>query len=271
MYSRFFVIWQLMKNLFYFLIFLPFALIAQPRFSTAVSDSLDLEADAFWGADSFGNLYYTKGNVFYKKSGDKIFSFYALSLGEVSSVDLLNPLKITLFYKDFNSAVILDNQLSEIQRIGFNTNQTYRMVAHCTTSYERNLWVFNVDLQQLELYNYAKDKALVSTQPIADVVKEQLSNYNFCWLLTGKRLIQYNIYGSPVSEFPLENASKLHRFKDSLIFVQDGNLFYFDAKFRELIPIPLGKTNFKDFSITNDKLYLYQNNQLTVYNLTFQP
>lgn len=243
---------------------------AQPRFGVSASDSLALEADTFWGADSFDNLYYTKENVFYKKSGDKIFSFYALSLGEISSVDLLNPLKITLFYKDFNRAVVLDNQLSEIQRIDFNTNQTYRMVAHCTTSYERNLWVFNVDLQQLELYNYAQDKALVSTQPIADKVKEQLSNYNFCWLLTDKKLIQYNIYGSPVSEFPLEGASKLHRFRDSLIFVQNGILYYFDAKFRDTIAIPLEKTNFKDFSITNDKLYLYHNNQLTIYNLTFQ-
>ncbi len=260
-----------MKSLFYFLVIVPFVLIAQPRFSLSVSDSLVLEADAFWGADSFGNLYYTKDNVFYKKSGDKTFSFYALSFGAVSSVDLLNPLKITLFYKDFNRAVVLDNQLSEIQRVDFNTNQTYRMVAYCTTSYERNLWVFNVDLQQLELYNYAQDKALVSTQPIADKVKEQLSNYNFCWLLTDKRLIQYNIYGSPVSEFPLENASKLHRFKDSILFVQDGNLFYFDAKFRDLVAISLEKTNFKDFSTTNDKLYLYQNNQLTIYNLTFQP
>ncbi|PJB13127.1 MAG: hypothetical protein CO119_03295 [Flavobacteriales bacterium CG_4_9_14_3_um_filter_40_17] len=260
-----------MKSLLYFLVFVPIVFTAQPRFSISVSDSIALEADTFWGADSFGNLYYTQGNVFYKKAANKVFSFYALSLGDISSVDLLNPLKITLFYKDFNRAIVLDNQLSEIQRIDFNTNKTYRMVAHCTTSYERNLWVFNVDLQQLELYNYAQDKALVATQPIADKVKAQLSNYNFCWLLTEQRLIQYNIYGSPVSEFPLQNASKAHRFKDSLLFVQDGKLFYFDVKFRELIPIPLEKTNFKDFSITNDKLYLYQNNQLTVYNLSFQP
>jgi hypothetical protein len=43
---------------------------------------------------------------------------------KITKVDLQNPLKIVLFYESFNSALLLDNQLNEIQKINFPATQT---------------------------------------------------------------------------------------------------------------------------------------------------
>ena len=63
-----------------------------------------------------------------------------------------------MFYKDFNTVVILDNRLAEIYKIDFNTKQPYKNVSHITTGYDNALWLFNSDLQILELYDYKADK-----------------------------------------------------------------------------------------------------------------
>ena len=43
-----------------------------------------------------------------------------MQLGEISSIDAFNALKTTVFYRDFNTVIILDNRLSEIMKIDFN-------------------------------------------------------------------------------------------------------------------------------------------------------
>ena len=42
---------------------------------------------------------------------------------KIKKVDLINPLKVTLFYEEFNTVVLLDNQMNEIQKIDFSKNE----------------------------------------------------------------------------------------------------------------------------------------------------
>ncbi|MDT8414641.1 MAG: hypothetical protein RQ735_04620 [Flavobacteriaceae bacterium] len=259
-----------MKNLTFTFVLLPLFALAQPHFDLTLKDSVSLNADTFWGADNFGNFYFSKGETLYKKTATQSYTYYALSLGQVASIDLLNPLKITLFYKDFNTVVVLDNQLAEIERINLNTRKTFRVASHITTGFERNLWLFNTDLQQLELYNYAQDNTQASTQPINKKVLAQVSNYNYCWLLTTNSLLQYNIYGSPTDEYPLTDASSLKRFRDTVVFRRGNDLFYYSNRFRDVFMLPKISHSFEDFFITESTLYLYHNNQVYIYLLKFQ-
>jgi hypothetical protein len=62
-------------------------------------------------------FYYTvKNNIFSKIGTRETFVYQNFSLGKITKVDLQNPLKIVLFYENFNTVVTLDNQLNEIQK-----------------------------------------------------------------------------------------------------------------------------------------------------------
>lgn len=260
-----------MKNLLpFFILFLPPLLSAQPQFTLQPARQQSLTADIFYGADSFGNLYYSQKGTLYKKTSQQTYSFYALGLGEIESVDLLNPLKISLFYKDFNTVIILDNQLSEIERINLNTRKVFRVAAFATTGFERNLWIFNTDLQRLELYNYAEDATRAATQPVNKKIMAQASNYNFCWLYTDKNeLLQYNIYGSPTDVFYIEKALAFQSFRDGLVYRNDNLLYFYSPRFKDVFALPEVKQAFDSFFITESALYLYHNNQLFTYPLNF--
>lgn len=257
------------RFLFLFLLFTTFTN-AQPRFGLMLKQTDTLQTDRFFGADSFGNLYYSQKGTLYKKTAQQTYSFFALGLGDIESIDLLNPLKITLFYKDFNTAVILDNRLSEVQRVNFNTKNTFRVATFITTGIERNLWVFNTDLQRLELYNYAEDASKAVTQPVNKKIIAQVSNYNYCWLYTeGGELLQYNVYGSPTDVFYLENAQHFQSFRDGLIFVKENQLYFYSPRFKDVFPLHETQQAFNSFFITESALYLYHNNQLFIYQLNF--
>jgi hypothetical protein len=67
------------------------------------------------GYDSFGFIIPLK-QYFSKIGTRETFVYQNFSLGKITKVDLQNPLKIVLFYENFNTVVTLDNQLNEIQK-----------------------------------------------------------------------------------------------------------------------------------------------------------
>ena len=83
-------------------------------------DSIRFDGDEFIGYDSFGFYYTLKNDVFSKINQRETLEYKNISLGKITKVDLQNPLKIVLFYEDFNTAVTLDNQLNETQKINFS-------------------------------------------------------------------------------------------------------------------------------------------------------
>ncbi|MEL6988264.1 MAG: hypothetical protein AAGK97_10580, partial [Bacteroidota bacterium] len=48
------------------------------------------------------------------------FRYSDYDLGDIEIIDVSNPLKILLYYADFQTIVFLDNNLSEIERIKLN-------------------------------------------------------------------------------------------------------------------------------------------------------
>jgi len=97
-----------MKNTL-LLLFFSFCLSVQAQKSSAeLIEKTPFNLERFVGVDKFNNFYGIKSNTFYKLEGSKKYQFADLQLGRLTSADILNPLKITLFYKDMN-IYLIDN------------------------------------------------------------------------------------------------------------------------------------------------------------------
>ena len=108
-------------------------------------------SDEFLGYDSFGYSYQITNNVFSKIKGNEIFEYKNVSLGKITKVDLQNQLKMVLFYEDFNSVVLLDNQLNKVTEINFSQNATPIVVSAIGMSTQNQLWIYNALNQQIGL------------------------------------------------------------------------------------------------------------------------
>ena len=111
-----------MERLFYLIIFCSFYGLSQESVTAELKETSNIKVEQIFGVDTFGTLYYSDQSAsFYKKTADTIISYANFQLGKITSANTFNPLKINLFYQDFNTVIILDNRLAEITKIHFNT------------------------------------------------------------------------------------------------------------------------------------------------------
>lgn len=261
-----------MKKLFVlFLLLSQFGLAQTLTFESAKP----LLADRFIGLDTYKNTYFIKDFVIHKQGPDGNFRFTDLQLGRITSVDIINPLKVIAFYQDTNTVVMLDNKLNEIERINFSNLPNFLNVSTATHAGNNSLWLFNVDTQQLELYNYGSNMQTVVSQPFPGKLLSQASNFNYCFTLTEKKLRAFNIYGSILNEIPSEGFEKIIQQNENIVAQKDSSLYYLSDFARrdntidhKAVPLELPEIVIKDLQLTHDLLYIYDGENLHTYTLT---
>lgn len=241
---------------------------SQESMNAVLLSSTDLKVDRIIDIDNFETFYYIQDNAIYKQKKDgSSINYSNYQLGEITSVNTFNPLKINLFYKDFNLVVILDNRLAEIYKVDFNTIQPYKNITQVSTGFDNTLWVFNADFQQLELYDYKTNKTRFSAVPVQSMVLDLESDFNYCWLLTEKYLYQYNYFGSMISKIENTGFTELSKSNGHLILKKEGQLYFKHEKKDEVAPVNLPKLLINQFLLTNETLYIYDLEKLLKYQL----
>lgn len=233
-----------------------------------VTESIPLNADHLWGIDSFGGIYFSKDNILYKKWNNQKLQFGDYSLGELSSVSILNPLKILLFFQTSNTVVLIDKYFNEIDRINFNTLPEFKNVVQVAAANDNSIWIFDTNSQRLELFDTDLRKTLLITQPITELPKVVKSNFNYCWILTNSELIQFNIYGSLVDRIPNSEFTDFCITKNQLILKKGNELFYPKNQDHNEEKINLPQISIKQFQVTNEILYIYDQTKIYSFNLT---
>jgi hypothetical protein len=260
-----------MQKLLYLLFLFGFTCFTQQQVRASLKDSIPLKAKSIFGVDPYGTLYYTTdNNSFHKKTKDTTLVYANFQLGEITSANTFNSLKINLFYRDFNTVIILDNRLAEVFKIDFNTNQPYKNVSFVTTGFDSTLWTFNQDLQQLELYDYKTRKIRVRTVPVQSNVLDLKSDYNNCYMLTENYLYIYNYFGSLIAKHKNEGYESLAFSKAHLVLKKGEQLYILQKNKTNIQSIEHPNLLINQFLVTNETLYIYDNERLRQYQLKIE-
>ncbi len=257
-----------MQKLFFIVTYLFTFGISAQSYHLELIDEKPLDADTFVGVDDFSALYFIKNNALFKKSGTNTYQFSSLQLGTIASVDIINPLKISVFYRDSNTVVILDNTLNEITRIDFTTITNYRNISHARTAGDRQLWVFNTDLQQLEVYDWNQNKIITKFPPQEDNVITMSSNFNFAWVALENTIYQYNIYGSFIDKVSITTPKTIIQSQGNLIATTEKSIFYKEKKASKFSEVFLPDLPHKDSFLTNEILYIYDGQKITTFKIS---
>ena len=103
--------------------------------------------------DNLGNLYLISQNGQLKKyspTGDSMAVFNNLRrYGKLHSVDISNPLKLLLYYRDFQTVVILDRFLNTRSTVDLRKAGLYQVKA-VAQSYDNNIWIYDEQESKLK-------------------------------------------------------------------------------------------------------------------------
>ena len=206
-------------------------------------------------ADNLGNIYVLTGKGLLKKygsSGDSLCVFNEVRrYGNVYAVDVTNPLKVILYYRDFSTVVMLDRFLNRINTVDLRKAGVFQAKA-LALSYDNNLWVF--DEQSAKLKKIGDDGRLIMEttdlrQALTSVPSPQkiIDRDGFVYLCDeDKGIYIFDYYGTlknelaltGISDIQIINKTILGRKKGSLVRYQLGTLDLVQADLPPQIKAP---------------------------------
>jgi len=118
-----------------------------------------------FAVDNLDNVFILTGTDQLKKysvNGDSVAVFNNVKkFGKVSTVDVSNPLKVLLYYKDFSTIVVLDRLLTIRNTIDLRQQNIFQVNA-IGQSYDNNIWVYDEGNSKLKKIN-DEGKTLLET------------------------------------------------------------------------------------------------------------
>lgn len=275
---------QKLQTIFGILLFMSASLYAQEKKTAPSSDSSFTFYKAIAGkfntlnVDVLGNMYViTETNQLKKmnSNGDSLSTFNEVKkFGNVTSIDVSNPLKVILFYKNFTTAVVLDRQLTYRNSINFKQQNIFK-VKTVTTSYDNNIWIF--DEQQLKIKKI-KDNG-TTIQESADLrqlfdevptATRLIDKDNSLYLYDiQKGFFVFDYYGSLKQRLPLKGWTNIAIANNTIFGIIGDTLINYDIKtlVTKMFKLPSFFWGYKDIIAINGKVYLLKKTGIEVYTI----
>lgn len=227
-----------------------------------------IDADEFIGYDSFGYSYQIKNNVFSKIKGNEIFEYKNVSLGNITKVDIQNPLKIVLFYEDFNSVVLLDNQLNKMTEINFSQNTIPIVVSAIGMSTQNQLWIFNALNQQIGLFDYLKNEYKTVSIPFTESIKYYQTDFNtFFWIDKKNNWFSCDIFGKISSLGTVPDFDKIEIISPQKYIFSKANTLYLRENTNTISEIEILEKTFDKYYYKDQILSIFTNKEITNYKI----
>lgn len=186
----------------------------------------------FFTTDNLANIYLVKEDelIKYLPSG-KIFGRYSnLKLGSISTVDATNPLKILVYYKDFQQIVFLDNQLSQnsdvvpLERLGFE--QTSLVCASTNNSF----WIYSKHNNELLRFN-ENSKKIAATGNLKQILQTNINpnvmkEYNGYLYLNSPEtgIYVFDMFGTFSKIISIKNLQQF-QVNENIVYYQKDSVF----------------------------------------------
>ena len=234
-----------------------------------VIDSIAVEADEYIGFDGFKNYFYIKNNVLFKKNDQKTFQYQNLSLGKISKVDILNPLKVLVFYANFNTVVLLDSQLNEIEKFNFSDYDTPIMASAVGVSGQNKLWIYNSLDQHIGLFDTTTNQYSDLGVPIKESFTYYQTDFNyFQWVDKQNQWQICTIFGRMFSNGSIAPNNQMQLLdKNKILYSKEGKLYVNDQSTVQVYEIEKIAKSFIKFYYKDQILSIFTTKGIMNYKI----
>ena len=250
---------------------------AQTADTTFVFSKLAGEQVTDFTADNLGNLYILNNTGQIKKigpNGDSIAVFNNVrQYGKLYFMDVTNPLRVLLFFRDFGTIVVLDRFLNERTTIDLRKQQLFQVNA-IGQSYDNNIWVY--DEMESKLKRIAEDgqvldqttdvRMIVDTAPSPQFLVDQ--NRLVYLYDSQKGVYMFDYYGGFKNRIQLKGWTDFTVIGNAM-YGRDANMLYrYEAGTLNLqnYLIPVAMRDAQKIKIMPGNLYVLRNNRLEVFS-----
>ena len=223
---------------------------------------------SFLSQDKLRNIYQISDMKITKYSTilDTIVTNSIFSSGAISSLDTRNPLQLMLFYKQQQEIVLLDNTLSETNKIALVFFEWIDLA--CMSNRDNAFWLYSKTTQSLIKTNN-QGKEISRFKNIAQLVKKDIDptglieHQNTVYLFDSKHgFLKFDLYGNYIGAIKFEKAEN-YKVRGNKIYFKEGNYVFshnlmdFTTKW-ECASVD----DFEDYEICKNKIVLLINGKI---------
>ena len=228
--------------------------------------------------DVLDNIYLINNNNQLKKikpNGDSAGVFNDVKkYGNPTLLDVSNPLKILLYYKNYSTVVVLDRFLTYRNSINFRSKNIFK-VKSLATSYDNNIWIF--DEQDFKLKKIDDEGTVLNEtndwRQFFDTVPSPtqiIDRNNFVYLYDeNKGFYIFDYYGSYKNNIPFLNWKHVVVTNNKLMGFSGDTLYSYEINSFNLktYKLPVFFKDYIDIKAMNGKVYLLKKTGVEIYSL----
>lgn len=210
--------------------------------------------------DFLGNLYVLQDANLYKYDtlGHLLYSYSDLLNGAATSVDVSNPMKVMLYYRDAEQLCFLDDHLALISKYDLTEYDFYSVTMAATSSHNR-VWLFDPTKPELICTDFRGNVINRSHLMISDYEPSQM----FC-TQDGKVVLHFNdsgisffdAFGTLIKSLPIITNKPVQVEKDLVYYLDKNQLYVYNTNRLEQTTLWLPIADVKQCICTNNRFYL---------------
>lgn len=188
--------------------------------------------------DNLQNIYLYRGNSIrkYSSQGQLLYNYSDKSYGAITLIDVNDPLKMLVFYKDFPEIVLLDNTLSQNGNPFSPSDAGYPLATIACTSHDNGVWLY--DAQNFQLIRLDVNLNVVQkTGNLAQVLGIQLNpDYlleynNFVYMNdSAQGILVFDSYGTYYKTIPITGLRSFQVRENDLFYISKNRIHTFHLK-----------------------------------------
>jgi hypothetical protein len=229
----------------------------------------------FMTTDNLGNIYLLVNNELkkYDGKGTLIKTFSDKSHGSINFVDVSDPLKILVHFRDFHQILFLDNTLSvKTDPILLDDLDLQQPTLVCT-SYDNGFWVY--DQQNFELVRFDQNRQNTNKSGnIAQLTGIELKP-KFLIETGGKVYLSdldngifiFDRYGTYSKKLPFRNITSFQVVDDNIIYSTESQLIRYNVKSFEQQTLDLPVKKVISTRYEKNRLFVQDSASVKIYSV----
>lgn len=232
---------------------------------------------SYFNVDNLDNIYLLNNNQLRKitAAGDSVAVFNDVKkYGNPDYIDVTNPLKSLLYYKNYATIITLDRLLTVRNNINLRKSNIF-YVNNIALSYDNNIWIFDEEDFKLKKIN-EEGKIIFSSidwRMLFDTVPAPvkiIDRNNLVYLYDpGKGFYIFDYYGTLMNRLAFLNWTNVEVTGNTMYGFSQDNLFSYELRSLQLkeykLPAFFGK--FTSIKAMNGKVYLLNEKGIDIYQI----
>lgn len=227
-------------------------------------------------SDHFGNVYFINNQQLTKIEAKtaKQYHYSNNKLGAISCIDVTDPLRILLYYKDFNQIIFVSNTLSEIGSPILLDNIGMESTELVCASKMGGFWLY--DGRNSQLFYFDKNLQRIHQSLCISSITESNSipvslneiGNNVYINFPDHGILVFDLYAGYNTLIPLVNVFDFQVINEKIVYVESNILIEYNPKnqMTEAFYLP-DTTGVIHADVYHNRLFIFKKNSYSIYKI----